>query len=277
MGYGDDIMSTADAIDLHKTQPGQKVAIGNGARAHWSSVFDNNPRLATPHWVDRGKPVTWCNNYRGHRPYINYRATLDAGLTVLNDKKPTRRNLLRAAGKWVWKYQYKVRPGEMFFTAEEKIYGQQVLDRVGPFVIIEPNIKPKASPNKDWGLHRYVGVTRKLNDVTFIQVGDPRTSNNAGVSFVGTPTFRIACSILSRASAYLGPEGGLHHAAAAFDIPAVVIFGGYISPKITGYDSHINFADDEICGMRRSCSHCKEAMRKISVVQVIEAIRSVLP
>ena len=53
----------------------------------------------------------------------------------------------------------------------------------------------------------------------------------------------------------------MHHAAAATDKNAVVIFGGHISPNITGYDIHTNIYVDinkSPCGEKNICTHCKE-------------------
>jgi hypothetical protein len=35
-------------------------------------------------------------------------------------------------------------------------------------------------------------------------------------------------------------EGGMHHAAAAVGVPAVVLFGGFIPPEIMGYKGQIS-------------------------------------
>ena len=62
--------------------------------------------------------------------------------------------------------------------------------------------------------------------------------------------------MLSGARAAVLHEGGLHHAAAALGMPAVVLFGGMISPRNTGYDVHVNLAidDPEALGWRISAS-----------------------
>jgi hypothetical protein len=65
----------------------------------------------------------------------------------------------------------------------------------------------------------------------------------------------------------------LHHAAAALGVPAVVIFGGFISPAVTGYAAHANIftGDDLGCGNINPCPHCRAAMERISVDQVYGA------
>ena len=88
-----------------------------------------------------------------------------------------------------------------------------------------------------------------------------------------------ACAILEHAALYIGNEGGLHHAPAALGVPAVVIFGGYITPWNTGYDGHINlYADHPLspCGERLPCDHCRVCMASIKPAAVAEAALSLL-
>ena len=80
--------------------------------------------------------------------------------------------------------------------------------------------------------------------------------------------FRRACAILIYCDLYFGPEGGFHHAAAALNKKAVVIFGGFIHPSVTGYDFHRNiFIDNKgsPCGSRISCQHCEECIKQIDI------------
>jgi ADP-heptose:LPS heptosyltransferase len=88
--------------------------------------------------------------------------------------------------------------------------------------------------------------------------------------------FRHALSMMRRAKLIVTSEGGLHHGAAAMGVPAVVIFGGFIPPQVTGYDMHINLAHGEACGRYTPCQHCKEAMEAISFEQVLGAVERLL-
>jgi hypothetical protein len=85
---------------------------------------------------------------------------------------------------------------------------------------------------------------------------------------------------------YIGPEGGLHHASAATGYrnkhdgrklgegcQAVVLYGGFVPPEVTGYDTHTNLTGNskEACGSISKCQHCIEAMQSIEVDEVFEA------
>ena len=98
-----------------------------------------------------------------------------------------------------------------------------------------------------------------------------------GIDVIRTSDFRMACAVMAHARAAVLPEGGLHHAAAAVGTSAVVIYGGYISPEQTGYTLHHNlFTGGVPCGMRQPCSHCIEAMSKITPELVMRNLMEIL-
>ena len=87
--------------------------------------------------------------------------------------------------------------------------------------------------------------------------------------------YRSAVAILSKCDLFLGTESGLHHAAAATSVKGVVIFGGWNSPKITGYDLHDNIyidSEESPCGFKITCKHCQRCMELITPKLIIERI-----
>jgi hypothetical protein len=123
-------------------------------------------------------------------------------------------------------------------------------------------VKAKASPNKNWGWTRWnrlAWILQERHGVRVTQLGGldtplPRGRRARAHRFV-PPSVRGARD----GSACVLPEGGLHHAAAALGVPAVVIFGGFIAPRHTGYAAHVNlFTGGEACGMRLPCDHCRD-------------------
>ena len=176
--------------------------------------------------------------------------------------------------RWIWK-AHECTPGEIFLTAAELAFAAPHR----PQVVIEPTIKAGASPNKDWGADRWQQFVRlaKKAGIRLTQLRPPGTRSLLGASVITTPDFRRACAVLANARAYVGHEGGLMHAAAAVGVPAVVIFGGYISPAQTGYAMHRNlFTGGVPCGMRVACSHCAAAMAKITPEMVLSELRAIL-
>ena len=71
----------------------------------------------------------------------------------------------------------------------------------------------------------------------------------------------------------------MHHAAAATNKQAVVIFGGHISPQITGYNFHKNLyanIEKSPCGEKNRCKHCEKSMSLITTEMVMEGIEEIL-
>ena len=174
----------------------------------------------------------------------------------------------------VWR-KYKPKPAQIVFTHDEQEYISTMPRR---YVVIEPHVKQVGSGkgNKDWGFERYQKVVKKLPEIAWLQMGNGSLPKLDGVHYVQTANFRQACAVLSKAIGYLGPEGGLHHAAAAVKVPAVVIFGGYISPEVTGYESHVNLytGDGLGCGRHAKCE-CN-CMARITEDQVAQAVKQML-
>lgn len=147
-----------------------------------------------------------------------------------------------------------------------------------PFIVVEPRVKPTgacAGDNKQWPTERYAALADALKRETglrVVQLVPPYVRALFGaVEVIRTPTFRHALAVLKRAELYIGPEGGLHHGAAAVDTKAVVIFGGFNTPRSTGYPWHANLTVGEPCGTIAPCPHCRDAMASIGVDQVLDA------
>jgi len=170
-------------------------------------------------------------------------------------------------------------PGELFFERNELAAAAAALTALDTsrLVIIEPNTKRQA-PNKAWGAVRYSSVAWRLAKEGFEVVQFAGEQAIAGIPQISAATFKIACAVLRHARLYIGPEGGLHHAAAALQIPAVVIFGGYISPAVTGYKTHTNlFTGQGVgCGRVDPCGHCRDCMGKITVDDVLTPALEIL-
>jgi ADP-heptose:LPS heptosyltransferase len=147
--------------------------------------------------------------------------------------------------------------------------------RLGDFIFIEPHTKTMTSKNnRDWGWENFCELVRRVK-FRFVQpaYGLPILPGAVPVmsDFLG------GIAVLKKARTAVMAEGGMMHAAAAVNVPSVVIFGGYVSPENTGYDLHTNlFTGGEPCGSKYPCPHCREAMRRITVDQVVAAVEEKL-
>lgn len=260
MGIGDAIMATAEARRLRKKYPNAKIAVGDGKRVHWNEVFNNNPNITRPEDLHPGDQVAWVMNYVGNRPYIDYERTTPTKLVYKRDFSPER--------------------GDLFIPADAKKWAEKALDGVGEFCIVEPNTKGTFAGNKSWhwvkwqSLVDLPGFVQKYNPV---QIGGYGKDTLSDVKRIFTPEFKLALAVLARAKFLVTTDGALHHAAAALNIPAVVIWGARTNPKVLGYPGHVNIynGEDESCGAITECAHCHEGMMKISPETVLKAIESI--
>lgn len=234
MGIGDWILATGDV----KALP-HRAVFGNGIKPHWSEVFEGNPKIAK----HPGKGVEWFPNYPGCRPY-----------SVGADKE-----------RFFWNENYRAPYGELFLSEGERDWAKQRIS--GDYIVVEPDVKddnPKLYLGRNKAWDKWPELLK--SDFPWVQLGkrEPQTRQ------VRTETFRQAMAILAGAKLYVGTDGALHHAAAALGIPAIVLWGGLMSPKILGYPTHINIWNGaKPCGTYASlCPHCREAMESISVDQV---------
>jgi hypothetical protein len=258
VGLGDNIMATGFAKGA--AARGKRIAFGDGSKILWDQhseqIFQGNPNIAPP-GSERDDDVEWFPFYKGNRLY-------------------NRHDQVRE--RWVWNYSFRAQPGELFFTDKELSFARNAAEK--GFVLIEPYVPAYKScaPNKTWPLLRYGNVVQWLKKKGYnVQQFSHAGGVLPGAGTIQAPTFRHALAVLAQAALYIGPEGGLHHGAAAVGIPAVVIFGGFIPPQVTGYDSHINLTGDvEACGSLTPCSHCSEAMNNIKTKHVTHAAKELL-
>lgn len=254
-------MATAHARRLYEHARRPVRIVDRRGAPRWHDIWLNNPCIAPPGYA--GPAVEHRNG--GHcRPYIE-----------AQDRT-----------RYVFRPGTLPGPGEIHFDAWEAKKIANRRERWKPFVVVEPSLKPKASSNKAWGWERYEALVRLLPDLHWVQLGPAGIPLLPGVAQIETPSFREACAALACAAAYVGAEGGLHHAAAALAIPAVVIFGGFIAPSVTGYArprgaEHRNLYVENArhphgCGTRVPCGHCRDAMASISPERVAAELRDVL-
>lgn len=255
MGAGDELMLSGEARLLQQKDP-RPIGVYRRGVPYFHWAWDHNPRFATIDDMRRGRP---------HQRY-------DLGMG--RSRRPYACPEKSTAERWSWT-NWRAVPGEIYFGPGERERAR-VLIAPQEFIVIEPHIKPGAPINKDWGFARYQAVVDRTRRLPWVQFdyGRPLLT---GVRPVGTTTMRDAFAVLEMARAYVGPEGGVHHAAAAMNVPGVVIFGGYISPANTGYDIHRNiFTGGQACGWRTPCIHCKAAMDSILPDTVIDNLEAVL-
>lgn len=244
MGIGDSILSTAEAKHYNE-QYGLPVVFADKKtkKIYWDEVFENNPRILKR--PENGQKVVVVENIPKRRPYIE----------------------LATPERYYYNLDFRAEPGELFLSDEEKASG------IEGAVLIEPNTKDYGlSLNKAWPWDRWQEVARRI-DLPWVQLGPEESRSLDGVKRVVTKTFRDALGYIRKASLVVTTDGGLHHAAAALGVPAVVLWGGLAPHTVLGYDFHTNICKtDRVCGSFHACAHCHDAMNAITVDEVARAI-----
>jgi ADP-heptose:LPS heptosyltransferase len=251
MGWGDEIIVTGVARRLQEEARSQlrvRVLDARG-RARWHPIWDHNPRLARAGWPGPALAVT---NGPGCRPYI----------------------ARETARRWFWR-DWVCPVGELRLTEAERAFGAGHPARI----VVEPALTAKASPNKQWGRRRWEHLAALLarQGYRVSQLGPAGTPVLPGAERIETTGFRHACAVLASARLAILPEGALHHAAAALGVPSIVLFGGFISPRQTGYPHQVNlFTGGEPCGSRVRCGHCTRAMNRIEPEAILDRASALL-
>lgn len=254
MGLGDDLMVTGEVRDLYVKNKLKVMVMIDKKNIRKSEVF-----LRNPYMVRKGEP-------------------LNVSSTQVLGPEAGRRYIFKIAPhKYVWKDSTPTR-GQIFFSNRELITARDIAKSLGSLpVFIEPNLKPKAPVNKDWGWASWSNLINRSPDINWVQIVKDGSKLLPKVQYAYTPDFRTAIALLKHAAVSVLPEGGLHHASAVVGSKAIVLFGGFISPAQTGYDDHINIFTGGIpCGNRLSCAHCKKAMQDITPSMVLDHLNDIL-
>lgn len=263
MGYGDEIMASGHALAEHK-RTGKRVKILDlVGRPRFDVMWRGLPWIAQPH--ETGDFATVRNGPQC-RPYIEYPFGREIGQ------------------RWTtWRARDHV--GAIALTAAEQRFAREEttgLGKAGRFFVIEPCLDPRGNPNKQWGAANWAELVERMigDGLTVVQLGpEVRPEWSSGVRHIRTRSFRMAAAVLARAAGAVLPEGGLHHAAAVLGVPAVVLFGGYIPPDVTGYDGHVNLADcgpGSPCGRWTPCRHCRDVWLGLLPADVLAALRGMV-
>lgn len=251
MGYGDELMAAGDARRMMRTDPRRVRVVDRHGRPRWHELWNGNARIAR---VDEQGDFQTLVNGSGARPYH----------THYTDER------------WYYARGYRATPAELYIPGEDVAFGARYAGRI----IVEPHLKSRASPNKQWGWVRWNKLVWLMGraGLRATQLGPPGTAMLEGAELIETTTFWRAAAVLLHARAAVLPEGGLHHAAAALGVPAVVLFGGFTPVELTGYATHHNLGAgfDDTCGMRTACEHCAGWMARYTPEEICALLLSLI-
>ncbi len=244
MGLGDWIMATAEASHYHALYGTKCVFALKDTIFYEPDVFANNPKICKN--PGQGEKVVVINNGPGKRPYM-------LGM----DSK-----------RWAFNTDFKNVPGEIYLTPEEIKEGEIAKG----LILIEPYVKPTGySENKHWPhWDAFINLAQatELGPLLAQMRYDNRSSK---VRMIKTRTFRQALGAIHNCRMVITPDGALHHASAALNVPCIALWGGLVTPDILGYETQVNiWHGAKACGSFGRCEHCREAMKAITPEEVLE-------
>jgi hypothetical protein len=136
------------------------------------------------------------------------------------------------------------------------------------------------SANKEWGAERFQQVAAALRDeFDLVQLGAASDPPLAGARDLrGKTTLRESAAIVAASRAVICQEGFLMHLARAVDVRSVVIYGGALDPRLTGYIANENLFTAMPCGpcwRPGRCDFDRTCMTRITVNDVVAAARRI--
>ncbi len=253
MGAGDELMALGEAYSLH-VETGKRVAITDKAGRPRSHALWRGHK-----WLSDtlGPDVVAMKNGSGCRPYIE---------SIGKDRYTFRK--------------YMPHTAPLTFTKAESDFSR-IMPAV-PYVVVDPMTKERAPAGKAWQRDSWVRFALQASAAGFrlVQPVWPGAHPLPRVMRVPVATHRETAAVIKGAAAVVCHEGFNHHAAAAFSVPAVAIYGAFIAPSVTGYAStrpiYRPHTGDYGCGSRGVCLACRKAMDGITPEMVLATLSEAL-
>ena len=141
------------------------------------------------------------------------------------------------------------------------------------------------TPNKDWPDESWNVVVEKVSRLgTAIEIGSVAgtvpLATGSYLDLRAQTSVEQMAALISVADLYIGPVSGPMHIAAAMEIPAVVIYGGFESPiGMRGYQRQISLYSPVACAPCWRSDECPYARKCLSMIEpshVLDATRKLL-
>lgn len=175
---------------------------------------------------------------------------------------------------------------EITLTSKEDDVGFELKEDHGHYISLQ--VRAGWSPYKEWGTKNWEEVVGALKKEGYpiVQIGGEEEDLIPGAIDQRGRPLRESLSIIKNAMLHLGIDSIGNHAAHAFGVPAVILFGS-TSPAGSGYRENINIWRGLECSPcykeyewakepRGECPYNKACMTNITTKEVIESVLSKL-
>jgi len=170
---------------------------------------------------------------------------------------------------------------DCFLTEDEEREAKKIVAKYPNPVAI--HVTANCSSNKNWLTENWEKLVQNNPQYNFLQVGTAHDERIRGAvdlrEYIG---LRKALAVIKEARAFVGVDSVFAHAAAAFQTPAVVLFGPS-TPAVWGHAMSKNLYNPPNCSpcidviKDSPCPYGKMCMSDITVSQVELALSSLIP
>lgn len=244
-GVGDNLLMSMLLPELKIKYPGVPIIV----ETELPDLFKYNPY------------VTWVTNkhFKTTRRHIRAKYKIDETTTM---------SIYEQMMKTI-SVKEKSAP-QLFLSDEEKNWSQNKFP--GNYIAICPTGKQTFTANrKEWGIDNFQKLRDLFNKYEFVQIGTKNDPLLENVIDARNLPIRKSASVIFNSIFFIGLEGGLMHLSKAVDKTAVIIYGGFVKPEISGYDDFINVYNET------DCSPCFHADRAHSFCETMICMKEISP
>lgn len=158
---------------------------------------------------------------------------------------------------------------EIFLTDEEVAeIGRRF---PGEYWTICPKGKTTFCANrKEWGVENFQRLRDLMPGLRFVQIGMPSDPLLDNVVDGRGLSVRQTAAAIRKSRCFVGLEGGLMHLTKAVGGRAVIIYGGFIRPEVSGYSENLNIYSPVSCS---PCFHSDYSHDECKTMECMRAIR----
>ena len=258
MGWGDYIMTTGIVRRLKHQNPNLQILIKEpfNKTRQYRDIFYKNPFIINAETINE------------KLPHIK----IPRVLAGINDK---------SKNKIIWSPERVAEVGNFYVKKEETDFAEKTIQTViehwktknkkqpKGIIFISDTAKRKMvinkkivfyehAVNREWGEKKWEKFIRiSSNDYVLLKTSDTKEDQSEGLYSI-ICDFRTTFSIMKKCDFFIGNEGGLAHLWAVTGKQALVIFGHWIPPHVTGYPFHLNLSTNlnDHCGSLKKCEKC---------------------
>jgi len=263
-GIGDSLLFNTVLYHLGRERQ-QRYLVGS---PH-PGIFAGNPHvkhLPFPQSVNYklARALCWCRLIDGYTHMDYYHAG-----------RIPQKHILRLLGDRVGLKEFPLKP--LIFLNEAELEKKPLPASDKPWLAIQSTGNSKWTDNKNWGVEKFVALARRLAPkFSLVQLGgagDPPLP--VQLNLCGRLGIREVFQALRQCDLFAGQVGFLMHAAAACDVPSVIIYGGFEAPWQSGYEVNVNLYNPVHCApcwLETKCPYDKKCLEEITPEQVCDQL-----